>query len=524
MPPPSPLPSSPVPPPSPRCAAAPHAAFCAQDEGPKAEVQALRRKVKVLEAGAARRAAEKDKPVAPAPAPAPAATSDHAVARWEAEKQTQKRLDGLKAKLREKDTRLQQATKQLAQHRATIERLDRDRAQLQSRLKVAQAPKDSAVVLDAQLQRLQSEVFALEEQAARDRQEVHEGRLREQEQTEVLRRLNAVAANLQRHVEDSVAEAAFAEHGLQPHPDGSPQLRLDSPSSMLLDARQQNVSLKHELEELKLEGPRLRERIEQLDGIVLALKTGGGGGGGGSARKDARSGDAADLASATREIKQLRRKLAEAEAQSKQDSTRAVAKLATELDRTRDLLRKEREQTSRLSKQVAGLKAANGRLTEAVQAAEEREAEREVMLGASADEVGRARDALQRQISNLQAQLKARDDVIAACKQQEERLLARVQEVEESISPAAAADMKLLAAECKQLRAAERELQGKMRAVEEENEQLHAELAAFDPQFFEEIEDLKFNCDAATEKVVAYEKELRKINAEYGLPISVPAQ
>ena len=46
----------------------------------------------------------------------------------------------------------------------------------------------------------------------------------------------------------------------------------------------------------------------------------------------------------------------------------------------------------------------------------------------------------------------ARDDVIVACKKQEDRLLKRLQEAEEAVSPAAAADMKLLAAECKQHR------------------------------------------------------------------------
>lgn len=49
--------------------------------------------------------------------------------------------------------------------------------------------------------------------------------------------------------------------------------------------------------------------------------------------------------------------------------------------------------------------------------------------------------------------------------------------------------------------------------------QLKAELDSFDPQFFEEIEDLKYNYQLAVQKNVEYEEQLQHLSQQYGFTI-----
>ena len=47
--------------------------------------------------------------------------------------------------------------------------------------------------------------------------------------------------------------------------------------------------------------------------------------------------------------------------------------------------------------------------------------------------------------------------------------------------------------------------------------QLKTELEAFDPQFFEEIEDLKYNYQEAVKKNIEYEEHIQLLGSQYGL-------
>ena len=52
------------------------------------------------------------------------------------------------------------------------------------------------------------------------------------------------------------------------------------------------------------------------------------------------------------------------------------------------------------------------------------------------------------------------------------------------------------------------------------NLQLKKELDAFDLAFFEEIEDLKYNCQEAVKKNIQYEEQLSALAKQFG--VSVP--
>lgn len=54
--------------------------------------------------------------------------------------------------------------------------------------------------------------------------------------------------------------------------------------------------------------------------------------------------------------------------------------------------------------------------------------------------------------------------------------------------------------------------------------QLRKELEAFDPAFFEEIEDLKYNYQKAVERNVLYERQLRQMSRQFGVDVNIPTE
>ena len=54
--------------------------------------------------------------------------------------------------------------------------------------------------------------------------------------------------------------------------------------------------------------------------------------------------------------------------------------------------------------------------------------------------------------------------------------------------------------------------------------QLKKELEAFDPAFFEEIEDLKYNYQKSVERNVLYERQLRQLSRQFGVDVNIPTE
>ena len=52
--------------------------------------------------------------------------------------------------------------------------------------------------------------------------------------------------------------------------------------------------------------------------------------------------------------------------------------------------------------------------------------------------------------------------------------------------------------------------------------QLRKELENFGPDFFEEIEDLKYNYREAVQKNVQYEEQLLQLGKQFGVSVNVP--
>uniref|UniRef100_A0A4W4EUZ0 Centrosomal protein of 290kDa coiled-coil region domain-containing protein n=1 Tax=Electrophorus electricus TaxID=8005 RepID=A0A4W4EUZ0_ELEEL len=74
-----------------------------------------------------------------------------------------------------------------------------------------------------------------------------------------------------------------------------------------------------------------------------------------------------------------------------------------------------------------------------------------------------------------------------------------------------------------------KDLQTKLEAVnaekcqlQEEVTKMSKELANFDPAFFEELEDLKFNYNVEVKKNIILEEQLKKLSEQFGVPVDIP--
>ncbi|XP_071791224.1 centrosomal protein of 290 kDa-like [Asterias amurensis] len=65
-------------------------------------------------------------------------------------------------------------------------------------------------------------------------------------------------------------------------------------------------------------------------------------------------------------------------------------------------------------------------------------------------------------------------------------------------------------------------LQLEQERLKRDNEKLRKELEQFDPAFFEEIEDLKFNYRESVQLNVQYEEQLRKFSQQFGVSVNIP--
>lgn len=63
------------------------------------------------------------------------------------------------------------------------------------------------------------------------------------------------------------------------------------------------------------------------------------------------------------------------------------------------------------------------------------------------------------------------------------------------------------------------ELESQLHESQVENQDLRNELNAFDPGFFEEIEDLKHEHHQLTGRAVEYERTIAQLSAQLGRPV-----
>eukprot|EP00050_Salpingoeca_kvevrii_P022999 m.136149 g.136149 ORF g.136149 m.136149 type:complete len:2171 (+) comp9899_c1_seq4:74-6586(+) len=390
------------------------------------ELELLRQELQSMHASALTRGFEHD-----------ARQPEEAMDRWHFEKKLNRKVEVLKAKLAEGQEKITELERQVGNHRGTISRLDRERAQLQSKL--------------------------------RRQAEEHE-----RQTSELQKALDEFSAN-----QGSPARA-------------TPQQ---------LRALQQNN------EALQVQCFFLREM--QL--IFL---------------------NQAEKERLQRQLKAKSRSKEKLETELKDVKDQpGMAKLAVEHERVRGLLRKETARADKLQKQlvllqseVETLRNASDTGTRAIE-----RSENELRLRSSLLEAQLER--LQKQLAQREDELDEANEKIRLAIEHEQQLLARYRELEEQLAAGEAGEtehylaiIRRLEQERDELRIAIARVAGDVRSngslgllkaehekLQAENRELRAELQAFDPSFFQEIEELKESYQEALRRNAEFERELAQL-------------
>ncbi|EGD76309.1 hypothetical protein PTSG_11671 [Salpingoeca rosetta] len=322
--------------------------------------------------------------------------------KWEADKKLQKRMENLKSKLATKEEELQAANSQVANLKATIERLKRERNALQRKTKALEAASEDHATLRARVERLQEEKTQLRRELEVD--------------------ANVRVMELQAIVRDLEAKLADKTSTSGKHDDLATDGKKGTLEKQVLDLKAENLQLQLQLEQaqatdvsaLKAELASLREQQQQQQ------QSGGGAGGGGG-----KGGRTAVEASELQRVRKLNRQL--------RTEREKANERAHEADKTRERLQQELNDCHR----------------------------NQEMLEAEIQQK-------QQRIDKLQASL--------------ERMAANEERLQSRAALPAQAETRL-------------------EELEEENRELRAELSAFDPEFFEEIETLKYEHQQAKQEV-----------------------
>ncbi|KAJ3152611.1 hypothetical protein HDU89_001304 [Geranomyces variabilis] len=243
---------------------------------------------------------------------------------------------------------------------------------------------------------------------------------------------------------------------------------------------------------------------------------------------------------AVREIKRLKSEIAESE-ESKRAADQAGRKSAVveeENAKLRKQVRTHRERQLKVAAKANELEKANAEL--------ERELEglRKAVIGNVANDSTGHAEQLEQRVKELKAELAERDamvqDLLSPDKSETGRLAAETRKLKNEVEMWRSRSNKLTeelaamttrqrrspspnlretewAAQQKQARDDILALHKKLEAKEKQNEELQEELSAFDPAFFEELSDLKWNYSEAVRVNVQYEEVIRDFSGKLGL-------
>ncbi|KAJ3157599.1 hypothetical protein HDU86_003251 [Geranomyces michiganensis] len=242
---------------------------------------------------------------------------------------------------------------------------------------------------------------------------------------------------------------------------------------------------------------------------------------------------------AVREIKRLKSEIAENQEtrRAADQASRKSAIIEEENIKLQKQVRLQRERQLKVTAKASELEAANVALVQ------ELEGFRKAVVGTTNDSRADA-DTLEQRVKDLTAELAERDRMVQNLLSPDQSEMARLgaearklkNEVEmwqsrsnKLTEELAAASAKLnrspspdgresqWAAQKEQARRDVLALHKKLEAKEKQNQELQEELSAFDPAFFEELSDLKWNYSEAVRINVQYEDTIRDMSGKLGL-------
>uniref|UniRef100_A0A8D2ZEC6 Centrosomal protein 290 n=1 Tax=Scophthalmus maximus TaxID=52904 RepID=A0A8D2ZEC6_SCOMX len=245
----------------------------------------------------------------------------------------------------------------------------------------------------------------------------------------------------------------------------------------------------------------------------------------------------------------------EAELSSKLESkTRGLEKIVMENERLRKEIRREMEAAERLRATKTGLEVNNDKLEAELEETKQRlraALSRPIAEGAdnktwNASVVTRMFEnkmkELEKELSHKTLSLSELKQRLKEANEREEGARTSIGQLEDQVDmlkicPTAAKTDAGLAKEFQAMRYVKRrapmnlaKLRTRLQAAETEKVKLHAEvhklqreLENFDPTFFEEIEDLKYNYNLEVKKNILLEEQLRKVCDRFGVTVELPS-
>ncbi|KAK3238116.1 hypothetical protein CYMTET_51864 [Cymbomonas tetramitiformis] len=467
------------------------------------------------------------KPALPSARKGSMLAGNQALERWEEDKKLQKKVDLLRKKLEEKMRTLEAAEKTSARQQQNILELQKDRSTLNSRVRGLQlklgrpeGPSAGAAGLAAgvheELRKAEAELQVAE------RENQHLQRVVQVDQAQRIQQLEEQLRHARSGASAHDAPSTTARRG------GGGEEELEEEAArlkdQLLSADAVNLELKFEREQAVLRATKLEERLQRLqasraDGGMDAPEPRTRGGG----KPHEAAAKVAELEEVVVALKRVVEKLrSENESLKKGASTNRQYMAAV-------------NKVKELKKRVEGLEEQNGALQRGETAGQKEIAQRTTMLEElNADLRRQLRQAeagaksqpstaevaeLRAEVDQLEKNLQAKARAVSALQRQLEEA---DREMEHLKSAAAAPRMAPAGERAKEELAAARgrinSLQQDLAVCQTENRDLKNELNAFDPAFFDEIEDLKHDHHELSRVVEQYERQLKKYSEEFGVP------
>uniref|UniRef100_A0A8P4KB82 Centrosomal protein 290 n=1 Tax=Dicentrarchus labrax TaxID=13489 RepID=A0A8P4KB82_DICLA len=419
------------------------------------------------------------------------------IVRWEEGKKWQARMEKVKNSLKEKERENESLSKQLSTLKDLYARLEQERSAMQQKLKARGVTADQVMgvrstEMEREMEELKKKNLDLERQIFTIKQ--HQALPRD-DAMENLSLRNRYLEERLHSLESQISKEPLSRPSVST---GTPSQRDQDLQKENLKLASENLELRFQLEQTNKDLPRLKNQVADLKEMCSVLKK--------------------EKAEVEKKLAQLRgadyeklKSQSEAELTSKLESkTKGLEKIVMENERLRKENKREIEAAERLRVTKTSLEVTNEKLEAELEETKHRlRAALSRPITERADSKAWKASVVTRMFENkmneLEKELSQKTSNLTELKQQ----LKEVKEREER----AQINLKNL------LHAAETE---KTR-LQTEVKKLKKELESFDPTFFEEIEDLKYNYNLEVKKNILLEEQLKKVCDQFGVKVELPS-
>uniref|UniRef100_A0A665VRH7 Centrosomal protein 290 n=1 Tax=Echeneis naucrates TaxID=173247 RepID=A0A665VRH7_ECHNA len=525
-------------------------------DGQRPTVENLQRKIRRLEADLERRTELKN-------TKDDSGKAKEEIARWEEGKKWQARLEKVKNSVKEKERENESLSKQLSTLKELYGRLEQEKGALQRKLKARGVTADQVVGV-------RSTEMEKEMEELKKRNSELETQIRTIKQRQALPRDDAMENLTLRncYLEERVhnLEGQTSKGSLSRPSVSSPHLKRDQDlQKENLKLASENLELHFQLEQTNKDLPRLKNQVADLQEMCSALKkeraemkkklahlqgTGHSGKTVPELEKTIglmkkvvervqrenetlkKSGSPADqykVAALEQENIQLKadyeklKSQSEAELASKLESkTKGLEKIVMENERLRREIRREMEAAERMRVTKTGLEVNNEKLEAELEETKQRlRAALSKPVTDGADSKTWKGSVVTRMFENkmkeLEKELSQKTSNLSELKRQlkevnerEERAQISIRQLEDQVPIRAESNSSVNAAETEKTK------------LQAEVKKLRKELENFDPTFFDEIEDLKYNYNLEVKKNILLEEQLKKVCDRFGVEAELP--